>query len=61
MVLNIEYLMSNYMTGYWTWFRRQGAAIWVALWFADSFGMFTTSNEYFGGLETQFPVESEAL
>lgn len=61
MVLNMEYLYTNYMTGYWTWFRRQGASIFIALWFADSFGMFTTSNEQFAGLETQFPIESESL
>lgn len=52
MVLNMEYFYSNYMTGYWTWFRRQGAMIFISLWMADTFGMFTTNNDSFAALET---------
>ena len=61
MVLNMEYFYTNYMVGYWTWMRRQGFAIMVSLWMADSFGMFTTANEPIGSIETQFPIESESL
>jgi len=60
MLLNMEYFTTNYMAGYWTWFRRQGAGILVAFWFADNFGMFTTNNDMFASLESQFPIESEA-
>jgi len=61
MIDNIEMLYVNYLPGFWTWFRRHGATYFVALWMADTVGMFSNCNEPMHGLETMFPISVEAI
>jgi hypothetical protein len=35
--------------------------IFVSLWMADNLGMFNNANESFASLESQFPIEAEAI
>lgn len=60
MLLNVDEQFYNYLSGYWGWVRRYGAAYLIGLWFADNLGMFTNCNEAWGSLEVQFPIWSES-
>ncbi len=61
MIENMDTLYYNYLPGYWSWFRRYGSQYLIALWMADSLGMFSNNNEGNLALETQFPLSSEAI
>jgi len=39
--LNYENYTTNLMTGYWSWFRREGSILLIAFWIADNYGIFT--------------------
>lgn len=41
--LNFETYHTNFMNGYWRWFRRQGAIFYIAMWYADNMGLFTNN------------------
>ena len=61
MLENMDILYYNYLSGYWTWFRRYGAMYIIAAWVADNLGMFSNCNEAHNSLEAQFPISSEAV
>jgi hypothetical protein len=60
MVEYMDMLYFNFLSGYTRWFKRYGCGYFIGLWIADNLGMFSNNNESYGGLETQFPISSEA-
>lgn len=61
MIQNMELFYSNYMAGYWTWFRRQGAMWFIALWIADTYGMMDPYTSAQGGHDQQWAISSEYI
>lgn len=61
MIENMDMLYYNYLSGYWGWVRRHGAAYFIGLWIADNLGMFSNCNEGHNSLEVQFPISSESV
>ena len=56
MIDNIDSMYYNYLTNYWTWFRRYGASIMIATWVADNYGMFVNNMDPFHSLETDWAM-----
>lgn len=61
MIENMDMLYFNYLTGYTRWLKRHGLTYLVALWMADSLGMFSNCNEAHASLEQQSPISSESV
>lgn len=61
MLENIDMLYYNFLSGYWGWFRRYGAAYFIGMWMADNYGMMSNCNEAHNSLEVQFPIASESI
>lgn len=61
MIENMDMLYFNFMTGYTTWLKRHGITYFIALWMADTLGMFSNCNEAWASIETQFPISSESV
>jgi hypothetical protein len=60
MIENMDILYFNYMSGFGTWMRRYGLSYFIALWSADSLGMFSNVNDAWQSLESQFPISAES-
>lgn len=41
--INYENYTTTLMSGYWLWFRKQGAIFLIAMWLADNYGIFTNN------------------
>jgi hypothetical protein len=51
MIVNVDEQFYNYLAGYSGWLKRYGVGYFIGLWFADTLGMFSNSNESWGSLE----------
>ena len=49
--LNYENYTTNLLTGYWSWFRRQGSIFLIAIWLADNYGIFTNNMTDFNTID----------
>jgi solute carrier family 25 oxoglutarate transporter 11 len=58
---NMDTHFYNFLSGYWGWVRRYGAQYFIALWVADSMGMFSNNNEAYNSLEIIFPTSVEYI
>lgn len=61
MIENMDQLGFNFLAGYTQWLRRYGVSYFIALWMADSLGMFSNVAEAKGSIESQFPISSESV
>ena len=61
MVNNMEWNYYNYFRGYVQWQKRYGVPYFIAIWMADSLGMYSNCNESYNSYETQFPIFSESV
>lgn len=57
----MDQLGFNFLAGYTQWLRRYGVSYFIALWMADSLGMFSNVSEAKGSIESQFPISSESV
>lgn len=56
---NMDLQFFNLLRGWSMWQQRYGIPYFIAIWFADKFGMMSNCNEAYNSLETQFPIFSE--
>lgn len=61
MIENMDQMYFNYLSGYTTWIRRYGLTYCIALWMADTLGMFSNCNEAWASIEQQSPISSESI
>lgn len=61
MITNVDTQGYNFMRGFSLWQQRYGIPYFVAIWMADSLGMFSNCNESYNSLESQFPIFSESV
>jgi solute carrier family 25 oxoglutarate transporter 11 len=61
MILNMDQLYFNFLSGYATWFRRYGISYSIALWMADNLGMFSNVSEPWLSMESMSPISAESV
>jgi len=60
MLLHADSQWYNWFRGWSAWQHRYGIPYFIAIWMADSLGMFTNCNEAWNSVETQFPIYVES-